>query len=68
MLAWSAITFPSGVALVAVGQARFALYANLLSLLAAAAGVLLFPPASCGQAVMIWTIAQLAVTPPTSYG
>jgi O-antigen/teichoic acid export membrane protein len=63
LMAWSAITFPSGVALVAVGQARFTLYANLASLLLSAAGVLLLRPTDAWQAVMIWTVSQVLVSP-----
>jgi O-antigen/teichoic acid export membrane protein len=63
LMAWSALTFPSGVALVAVGQARFTLYANLASLVLSAAGVLLVRPTNPWQAVMIWTVCQLLVSP-----
>jgi O-antigen/teichoic acid export membrane protein len=63
LMAWSALTFPGGVALVAVGRVRLALYANLASLLAGCAGVLLVPPASAMQAAVIWTVGQLMVTP-----
>jgi O-antigen/teichoic acid export membrane protein len=63
LMAWSALAFPSGVALIALGQARFALYANLAGLVVSAAGVLLFPPADPWQAVMIWSISQVLVSP-----
>ncbi|HBK04542.1 MAG TPA: hypothetical protein DDZ81_01625 [Acetobacteraceae bacterium] len=63
LMAWSALTFPSGVALVAVGQVRFTLYANLGSLVLSAAGVLLVRPVTPWQAVMVWTISQVLVTP-----
>lgn len=63
LMAWSALSFPSGVALVAVGQARFTLYANLAGLIASAAGVLLFRPTNPWDAVTIWTISQLLVSP-----
>jgi PST family polysaccharide transporter len=63
LMAWSALTFPSGVALVAVGQARFTLYANLASLVLSAAGVMLMHPTDPWQAVMIWTVSQILVSP-----
>ena len=65
LMAWSALSFPSGVALVAVGQARFALYANVAALFASAAGVLLFQPRTPWNAVMIWTVSQVLITPYT---
>ncbi|MGD0105076.1 MAG: oligosaccharide flippase family protein [Rhodopila sp.] len=63
LMAWSTLTFPAGVALIAVGQARFTLYANLAGLIAAAAAVLLFRPMDPWHAVMIWTASQLLVSP-----
>jgi O-antigen/teichoic acid export membrane protein len=63
LMAWSALTFPSGVALVAVGQARFTLYANLASLVLSAAGVLVLHPTTPWQAVIIWTVSQMLVSP-----
>ena len=62
-MAWSTLTFPAGVALIAVGQARFTLYANLAGLIAAAAAVLLFRPMDPWHAVMIWTLSQVLVSP-----
>jgi hypothetical protein len=63
LMAWSALTFPSGVALVAVGRARLTLYANLAGLIGACVAVLLLRPADPWQAVMIWTVSQLLVSP-----
>jgi O-antigen/teichoic acid export membrane protein len=63
LMAWSTLAFPSGVALVAVGQARFTLYANMAGLVASAAGVMLFRPADPWHAVMIWTVSQIVVSP-----
>jgi O-antigen/teichoic acid export membrane protein len=63
LMAWSALTFPSGVALIAAGQARFALYANIAGLIGACASALLFRPADPWQAVMIWTVSQFLVSP-----
>ena len=58
-----ALMFPSGAALVAVGQARFTLYANLAGLVATVAFVLLVRPATPWQAVLVWCGAQLFVSP-----
>jgi O-antigen/teichoic acid export membrane protein len=63
LMAWSALSFPAGVALVAVGQARFTLYANIASLLLSSAGVLLIRPTDPWQAVMILTVSQILVSP-----
>jgi O-antigen/teichoic acid export membrane protein len=63
LMAWSALAFPSGVALIAVGKARFTLYANLAGLVASAGGVLLFRPTDPWHAVMIWTVSQMLVSP-----
>ena len=63
LMAWSALAFPAGVALVAAGQARYTLYANLAGMLASALGVSLFHPTDAWQAVMIWTISQILVSP-----
>jgi polysaccharide transporter, PST family len=63
LMAWSALAFPSGVALIAVGKARFTLYANLAGLAASAAGVILFRPMDPWHAVLIWTVSQMLVSP-----
>jgi PST family polysaccharide transporter len=63
LMAWSVLSYPSGVALIAVGQVRFTLYANLAGLIASAAGVLLLRPADPWHAVMIWTVSQMIVSP-----
>ena len=63
LMAWSTLTFPAGVALIAVGQARFTLYANLAGLIAGAAAVLVFRPMDPWHAVMIWTGSQVLVSP-----
>jgi len=63
LMAWSTLMFPAGVALVAAGQARFTLYANLAGLIGACAGVVLLRPADPWQAVMIWTVSQVLVSP-----
>ena len=63
LMALSALTFPSGVALVATGQVRFTLYANAGSLILAAVGVLLIRPETPWQAVTVWTASQVLVIP-----
>jgi O-antigen/teichoic acid export membrane protein len=57
------LMFPSGTALIAAGQARFALYANLAGLAATVAFVLLVRPATPWQAVLVWCGAQVFVSP-----
>jgi O-antigen/teichoic acid export membrane protein len=63
LLALSALTFPSGVALIALGQVRFTLYGNIAALILACLGVVLFRPDDPWQAVVIWSAAQVLVTP-----
>lgn len=63
LMAVLALMFPSGVALVAVGRAHQALYANLAGLLTSAMGVLVLRPADPWQAVLVWCGSQLFVSP-----
>jgi O-antigen/teichoic acid export membrane protein len=63
LMALATLMFPSGVALVAVGQARFTLYGNVGSMLLGCIGVIVFRPTDPGHAVMIWCATQLAVCP-----
>ncbi len=58
-----ALMFPSGVALMAAGQARFTLYANLTGLAATVAFVLAVRPATPWAAVLVWCGAQMFVSP-----
>jgi PST family polysaccharide transporter len=58
-----ALMFPSGTALIAVGQARFALFANLAGLVATVAFVLVLRPATPWAAVVVWCGAQIFVSP-----
>lgn len=58
-----AVMFPSGVALVATGGARYTLYGNLVTLAATIALVLLLRPASATAAALIWCAAEAAVLP-----
>jgi len=63
LMAFSALMFPAGVALVAAGQVRFTLYANLAAMAAGSAGVLILRPTDPWQAVMIWTVSQILISP-----
>lgn len=63
LMAWSTLMFPGGVALIAAGQVRFALYANLAAMVAGSLGVLVLRPAEPWQAVLIWTVSQALVSP-----
>jgi PST family polysaccharide transporter len=63
LMAWSTWMFPSGVALIAVGKARFALYFSLAGLIVSAAGVWLIRPTDAWHAVMVWTGSQILVSP-----
>ena len=63
LMAFSTLMFPAGVALVAAGQVRFTLYANLAAMAAGSAGVLILRPTDPWQAVMIWTVSQILVSP-----
>ena len=60
LLTW---TFPSGVALIALGQAQLTLYANLMGLAATVALVLIARPDQPWSAVMVWCGAQVFITP-----
>jgi PST family polysaccharide transporter len=63
LMALSTLMFPSGVALIAVGQARFALYGNIAALVLGCGGAVLLRPADPWHAVMIWTASQILVCP-----
>jgi PST family polysaccharide transporter len=57
------VTFPGGVALIVLGQARFTLYANLAALAACVAAVLALRPDTAWDAVLIWCASQILVLP-----
>jgi hypothetical protein len=57
------LMFPSGAALVAVGKARFTLYANLAGVTMTVVFVLLFQPATPWDAVLVWCGTQVFVSP-----
>jgi O-antigen/teichoic acid export membrane protein len=63
LMALLGLMFPSGVALVAAGGAREALYANLAGLAATAVLVLIVRPADPWHAVLVWCGGQLFVSP-----
>ncbi|HEY8289288.1 MAG TPA: oligosaccharide flippase family protein, partial [Acetobacteraceae bacterium] len=65
LMAISVLTFPGGVALVASGGVRIALFGNIAALVLTCGGVVLLPPADAWKAVMIWTVSQLVVLPYT---
>ena len=58
-----ALMFPSGVALVAVGRARFTLYANLAGLVATVVFVPLIRPSTPWEAVLVWCGVQVFISP-----
>jgi len=63
LMALLGLMFPSGVALVAAGGARQALYANLAGLVATSALVLIARPADPWHAVLVWCGGQTFVSP-----
>jgi PST family polysaccharide transporter len=58
-----ALMFPSGVALIAIGRARFTLYANLAGLAATVTFVLIVRPETPWTAVLVWCGAQMFISP-----
>jgi len=63
LAAWLFLAFPAGVAVVALGEARYTLIANVAGLLAIVTGVLLLRPTSPLHAVLVWLAAQGLVSP-----
>jgi PST family polysaccharide transporter len=63
LMAFSTLMFPGGVALIAAGQVRFALYTNIAAMVVGSLGVLILRPADPWQAVMVWTVSQMLVSP-----
>jgi O-antigen/teichoic acid export membrane protein len=57
------LMFPSGVALIAVGRARFTLFANLAGLVATVVFVPLIRPATPWEAVLVWCAVQMFISP-----
>ena len=63
LMAFSTLMFPSGVALIASGQARFALYGNVAALALSCLGVMVTRPEDAWHAIMVWTVSQVLVVP-----
>lgn len=63
LMALTVMTYPSGVALVATGGARLALYANLTSTVTACGLAFLYPPGSAWQAALLWLLSQALTIP-----
>ena len=63
LMAFVLIGFPGGVALVAGGQPKYALFTNIAGLVAVLLGVTLFRPVSPMAAVLVWTGAQFLTNP-----
>jgi PST family polysaccharide transporter len=60
---WLFLAFPAGVAVIARGEPRYMLIANIAGAVATAAGVLLIRPATPLHAVLVWLGAQMFVSP-----
>lgn len=63
LAAWLFLAFPAGVAVVARGQPRYTLIANIAGTMVTALGVLVIRPATPLHAVLIWLGAQISVSP-----
>ena len=63
LTAWLFLAFPAGVGVIARGEARYTLIANIAGLTATVAGVLSIHPATPLQAVLVWLGAQAFISP-----
>lgn len=63
LTAWLFLAFPAGVAVVARGELRYTLIANVAGIIATSLGVLLMHPVTPVHAVLVWLGAQMFVTP-----
>ncbi len=63
LTAWLFLAFPAGVAVIARGEARYVLVANLAGVAATVAGVMVLRPATPVAAVLVWLGAQMFVSP-----
>ncbi len=63
LMALLALMFPSGVSLIAAGQSRLTLYANLAGLAATIVLVVALRPESPWAAVLVWCGAQMFISP-----
>jgi O-antigen/teichoic acid export membrane protein len=62
---WLLLWFPPGAALIACGRPGPALAANVAAVVAMLAGVAVLRPATPGQAMTVWLVAQLVTSPYT---
>jgi PST family polysaccharide transporter len=67
LTAWLFLAFPAGVAVIARGEPRYTLIANIAGTSATALGVLLLHPASPFTAVLVWLGAQVFISPYVLY-
>jgi O-antigen/teichoic acid export membrane protein len=63
LTAWLFLAFPAGVAVIARGEPRYTLIANIAGTIGTTLGVMLIRPASPFHAVLVWLGAQLLVSP-----
>jgi len=63
LTAWLFLAFPAGVAVIARGEPRYMLIANIAGTIATVAGVMLVRPTSPLQAVLVWLGAQIFISP-----
>ena len=63
LMVLAALMFPSAAALIAVGQARYTLYSNLVCMLATIGLALLVRPETAWTAALVWCVAQVAAVP-----
>lgn len=63
LTAWLFLAFPAGVAVIACGQPRYTLIANIAGMAATVVGVMVLRPASPLGAVLVWLGAQMFVSP-----
>jgi O-antigen/teichoic acid export membrane protein len=63
LTAWLFLAFPAGVAVIARGEPRYTLIANITGTAATLAGVMLVRPDSPLHAVLLWLGAQIFVSP-----
>jgi PST family polysaccharide transporter len=63
LTAWLFLAFPAGVAVIARGEPRYTLIANIVGTAATSFIVLLIRPASPFHSVLVWLGAQLFISP-----
>jgi PST family polysaccharide transporter len=63
LTAWLFLAFPASVGVIARGEPRYTLLANIAGTLATVAGVLVLRPMTPMQAVLLWLGAQIFVSP-----